>query len=113
MIFKVSVDIEFPSQDTIPRYNTARCWFHFIHMYITHISYIFFHSKMVCTVHQTTKPSHVKVQRDEQDESLKKCEDDFKKEERAELSVQSSFGSESIPDSPASQISLRSVELIV
>ena len=44
---------------------------------------------------------------DDNEERFKKCEDDLKREDKAELSVQSSFGSESIPDSPASQVSQR------
>ena len=56
--------------------------------------------------------SAVKVEADSGEEKLKKCEDDLKKEDKAELSIQSSFGSESVPDSPASQISQRSVPLL-
>ena len=54
----------------------------------------------------------IKVEPDDSEERFKKCEEDLKREEKAELSVQSSFGSESVPDSPASQISQRSVVFI-
>ncbi|XP_028391640.1 bromodomain-containing protein 8-like isoform X2 [Dendronephthya gigantea] len=54
---------------------------------------------------ESVKPSDTKVETDESEERYKKCEDDLKKEDKSELSVQSSFGSESIPDSPASQVS--------
>ena len=60
---------------------------------------------------QSLQPSEVKVEADVVvEEKIKKCEDDLKKEDKAELSVQSSFGSESVPDSPASQVSQRLVE---
>lgn len=43
------------------------------------------------------------------EDRFKKSDDpeDLKKEEKSEPSVQGSFGSESVPDSPASQISQR------
>ena len=56
---------------------------------------------------------NIKIERDleetDSEERFKKTDDleDLKKEEKSEPSVQSSFGSESIPDSPASQISQR------
>lgn len=55
----------------------------------------------------------IKIERDleeaDSEERFKKTDDleDLKKEEKSEPSVQSSFGSESIPDSPASQTSQR------
>ena len=63
---------------------------------------------------QIVKPDlHIKIEPESGDFSgedrFKKNDeaDDLKKEEKSEPSVQGSFGSESVPDSPASQISQR------